>query len=136
MPRLTSGSRSLAGKAVLVTGAASGMGRATAHLFADETFEVFARSQHSIQSRRRHFQRVLAWNRIVFIQHRADRVRLNDQLEGVRRPLQNFNPLCDSSLIHCLEDQDRGLGQRQVHAHDRDRCPMLLSQRRKLQSSS
>ncbi len=36
MPKLTNGSRSVAGKTVLVTGAASGMGRATAHLFADE----------------------------------------------------------------------------------------------------
>lgn len=34
--RLTKLSRSVAGKRVLVTGAASGMGRATAHLFADE----------------------------------------------------------------------------------------------------
>src|SRR5258708_26408805 len=36
MPRLTSLSRSIAGKVAVVTGAASGMGRATAHLFADE----------------------------------------------------------------------------------------------------
>lgn len=36
MTRLSSRSRSVAGKRVLVTGAASGMGRATAHLFADE----------------------------------------------------------------------------------------------------
>ena len=36
MPRLSKRSRSVAGKVVLVTGAASGMGRATAHLFADE----------------------------------------------------------------------------------------------------
>jgi 3-oxoacyl-[acyl-carrier protein] reductase len=36
MPRLSKLSRSVAGRAVLVTGAASGMGRATAHLFADE----------------------------------------------------------------------------------------------------
>ncbi|MGH3595886.1 MAG: SDR family NAD(P)-dependent oxidoreductase, partial [Mycobacterium sp.] len=36
MRRLTSLSRSVAGKVVLVTGAASGMGRATAHLLADE----------------------------------------------------------------------------------------------------
>lgn len=36
MARLTSRSRSVAGKRVLVTGAASGMGRATAHVFADE----------------------------------------------------------------------------------------------------
>ncbi|MEM7139616.1 MAG: SDR family NAD(P)-dependent oxidoreductase [Actinomycetota bacterium] len=35
-PRLSSRSRSVAGKVVLITGAASGMGRAEAHLFADE----------------------------------------------------------------------------------------------------
>jgi 3-oxoacyl-[acyl-carrier protein] reductase len=34
--RLSTLSRSLAGRSVIVTGAASGMGRATAHLFADE----------------------------------------------------------------------------------------------------
>jgi 3-oxoacyl-[acyl-carrier protein] reductase len=38
--RLTSLSRSIAGQAALVTGAASGMGRATAHLFADEGARV------------------------------------------------------------------------------------------------
>ncbi|MDA0823879.1 MAG: SDR family NAD(P)-dependent oxidoreductase [Proteobacteria bacterium] len=36
MPRLSKLSRSVAGKIVIVTGAASGMGRATANLFADE----------------------------------------------------------------------------------------------------
>lgn len=36
MPRLTSLSRSVAGRVAVVTGAASGMGRATAHLLADE----------------------------------------------------------------------------------------------------
>ncbi len=36
MPRLSALSRSVGGRVVLVTGAASGIGRATAHLFADE----------------------------------------------------------------------------------------------------
>src|SRR4051794_1992811 len=36
MPRLSTLSRSIAGKVAVVTGAASGMGRATAHLLADE----------------------------------------------------------------------------------------------------
>ena len=40
--RLTSLSRSIAGKTAIVTGAASGMGRATAHLFADEGANVAA----------------------------------------------------------------------------------------------
>jgi len=40
MARLSKLSRSVKGRAVLITGAASGMGRATAHLFADEGASV------------------------------------------------------------------------------------------------
>ncbi|MCP3856760.1 MAG: SDR family oxidoreductase [Actinomycetia bacterium] len=40
MPRLSKLSRSIEGSVALVTGAASGMGRATAHLFADEGAHV------------------------------------------------------------------------------------------------
>ncbi len=40
MPRLTTLDRSMAGRAACITGAASGMGRATAHLFADEGARV------------------------------------------------------------------------------------------------
>lgn len=40
MPRLSKLSRSIEGRVAIVTGAASGMGRATAHLFADEGAKV------------------------------------------------------------------------------------------------
>ncbi len=42
MPRLTQLSRSIAGRRAFITGAASGMGRATAYLFADEGAHVAA----------------------------------------------------------------------------------------------
>jgi 3-oxoacyl-[acyl-carrier protein] reductase len=50
MPRLSTLSRSIAGQVAVVTGAASGMGRATAHLFADEgaTVAVLDRSSDGV----------------------------------------------------------------------------------------
>lgn len=47
MTRLTHGNRSIAGRVAIVTGAASGMGRATAHLFADEGARVAVVDQNT-----------------------------------------------------------------------------------------
>ena len=47
MSRLSKLSRSIKDKVALVTGAASGMGRATAHLFADEGAKVAVTDLHA-----------------------------------------------------------------------------------------
>lgn len=49
MPRITKLSRSVAGKVVIVTGAGSGMGRATAWLFADEGAKVAVTDVKGVQ---------------------------------------------------------------------------------------
>ncbi len=53
MARLTQLSRSIAGKVAVVTGAASGMGRATAHLLADEGAAVAVLDRDHGRRRRR-----------------------------------------------------------------------------------
>ena len=52
MPRLSKLSRSIAGRAAIITGAASGVGRATAQLFADEGAHVAVtdRSQDAVDA--------------------------------------------------------------------------------------
>src|SRR3546814_19845952 len=50
MTRLTKGARSVAGRVAVITGAASGMGGATAHLFADDRAQVAVpdRTEHGV----------------------------------------------------------------------------------------
>ena len=81
MPRLTKLSRSIAGRTALVTGAASGMGRATAHLFADEGA------------------------RVVVADLGADRVAaVVDEINAVHGPDASLGVTCDVAEPDALRD--------------------------------
>jgi 3-oxoacyl-[acyl-carrier protein] reductase len=100
MARLSQLSRSIAGRVALVTGAASGMGRATAHLFADEGARVAV-----IDLDRPRIDAVVAEIRAAggtaegFVLDVADAGRIPEVVEAVSRALGPIDILVNNAGV-------------------------------------
>ena len=88
MSRLTTGSRSIAGRVAIVTGAGSGMGRATAHLFADEGAAVAVVDREAETGERVAKEIAASGGRAAAVTTDvADRGAIRDLVADVRRDL-------------------------------------------------
>jgi 3-oxoacyl-[acyl-carrier protein] reductase len=100
MPRLSQLSRSVADRVVLITGAASGMGRATAHLFADEGARVAVTDLGADRvDRVVHEIRGSGGTAAGFELDVSDRARIHEVVAGVRDTLGEIDVLVNNAGI-------------------------------------
>jgi 3-oxoacyl-[acyl-carrier protein] reductase len=103
MPRLTKLSRSIAGRTALITGAASGMGRATAHLFADEGARVAVVDRDAVGVKRVVDEITAAGGTAAgFVADLADRAACEALAEDVRRRLGEIDILVNNAGVAVL----------------------------------